>query len=213
MILHEEVVLTFVPQLLTLSAVFLLACISPGPDFIAVTSNALADRRRGLGVAVGVVIACTIWATLAMFGLGLLLTRVAPLYEAVRLGGAAYLLYLGVKMLLGARRPAADVQVAATRNARGSAVRTGLMVGMTNPKSAAFFGSLFVTILPADSPLLIQGAAVAIVTVIALGWFCLLALLFSVSRVRSTYATLRRPIDALTGTILIGLGLRLATIR
>ncbi|RYB06058.1 hypothetical protein D3272_07655 [Lichenibacterium ramalinae] len=114
---HEKVTLTLAPQLLTLSAVFLLACISPGPDFTAVTSNALADRLRGLGVAVGVAVACTIWATLAMFGLGLLLTKIAWLHEAVRLGGAAYLHYLGVKMLLGARHPPAGMQVEATRNA------------------------------------------------------------------------------------------------
>lgn len=205
--------MTFVPHLLALSGVFLLACVSPGPDFIAVTSNALTSRSRGLGVAIGTAIACSIWASLAMFGFGLLLTQFAWLYEAIRLIGAAYLIFLGAKMLLGARRPHSALQVATPRSTSSSPVRTGFTVGMTNPKTAAFFGSLFVTILPTDVPALIQGVAVVIVAAVALGWFGLLAILFSTPRVRAAYATLRRPIDALMGTLLVGLGLRLAASR
>lgn len=205
--------MSFVPQLLTLSAIVLLACISPGPDFIAVTSNALSSRSRGLGVAIGVAMACVVWAALAMFGLGLLLTQIAWLYEAIRLIGAGYLIYLGGKMLFNARRPYRDLSVKTSRNGGGSSVRIGLMVGMTNPKSAAFFGSLFVTILPIGVPASVQVIAVAIVGVVALAWFSLLALMFSANRVRSVYGALRRPIDAIMGTILIGLGLRLAAAR
>lgn len=207
--------MTYAPQLFALAGVFLLACVSPGPDFIAVTSNALVSRSRGLGVAVGTAIACSIWAALAMFGLGLLLTQIAWLYEAIRLIGAAYLIYLGVKMLLGARRPYGALQDAAATieaNSR-SPVRIGFTVGITNPKTAAFFGSLFVTILPADVPALVQVTAIGIVAAVAFGWFGLLAFMFSTPRVRSAYATLRRPIDALMGVILVGLGLRLATTR
>ncbi len=205
--------MTYAPQLLALSGVFLLACISPGPDFIAVTSNALASRSRGLGVAIGTAVACSIWAALAMFGFGLLLAQIAWLYEAIRLIGAAYLIYLGAKMLFGARRPYSALQVGTIQGNGRSPVQIGFTVGMTNPKTAAFFGSLFVTILPADVPAPVQTAAVGIVAAVALGWFGLLALMFSTPRVRSAYATLRRPIDTLMGTILLGLGLRLATTR
>lgn len=205
--------MTIIFQLLTLAAIVLLACISPGPDFIAVTSNALASRSRGWKVAVGIAIACTVWAALAMFGLGLLLTQIAWLYEAIRLIGAGYLIYLGGKILFGARRPYGALPVEGSRNDAGSAMRVGLMVGMTNPKSAAFFGSLFVTILPAGTAGPVQAIAVVIVSVVALAWFSLLALMFSADRVRSNYARLRRPIDALMGTLLLGLGLRLAATR
>lgn len=205
--------MTYAPQLLALSGVFLLACISPGPDFIAVTSNALASRSRGLGVAMGTAVACSIWAALAMFGFGLLLAQIAWLYDAIRLIGAAYLIYLGGKMLFGVRRPYSALQVGAIQSNGRSPIRIGFTVGMTNPKTAAFFGSLFVTILPADVPAPVQTAAVGIVAAVALGWFGLLALMFSTPRVRSAYATLRRPIDTLMGAILLGLGLRLATTR
>lgn len=73
-----------------------------------------------------------------MFGLGLLLTQIAWLYEAIKLAGAAYLIYLGGKMLLSSRRSKAAVPAAIPKRGRGSAVRVGFTVGMTNPKSAAF---------------------------------------------------------------------------
>lgn len=203
----------FAPQLLTLAAVVLLACVSPGPDFIAVTSNALVSRSRGLGVAAGVSIACAVWAALAMFGLGVLLTEISWLYEAIRLFGAAYLIYLGAKMLIGARKPYADIDIKAASGAEHASLRTGLMVGLTNPKSAAFFGSLFVTILPVGMTAVIEWTAVAIVLAIALAWFSLVAVMFSSGPVRSVYQALRRPIDAIMGAILISLGVRLATTR
>ena len=93
----------YLPQLLTIGAVMLLGCVSPGPDFIAVTSNALASRQRGLGVALGTALGIAVWAVLAVVGLGVLLTRLSWLYDVIRVIGVCYLLYLGGKMLLGAR--------------------------------------------------------------------------------------------------------------
>lgn len=203
----------YIPQLMTLFVIVLLACISPGPDFIAVASSALSNRSRGLGVAAGTAMACTIWASLAMFGLGLILTRLAWLYDFIRLAGAGYLIYLGVKMLLSARHAYGSLQVNATRQSPRSALRTGLTVGLTNPKSAAFFGSLFITILPVGIPHIVQGEAIIIVALVAWSWFSLLAFMFSSARVRRIYTALRRPIDALMGAFLLGLGIRLAVAR
>ncbi|MQT12037.1 LysE family translocator [Segnochrobactrum spirostomi] len=205
--------MSYLPQLLTLAAVLLLACISPGPDFIAVTSHALASRRRGLGVALGVAAACVVWASLAMFGLGVLLVRISWLYEAIRVVGALYLIYLGAKLLLSARKSYGALTVEAVEGDTRFAPRIGLLVGLTNPKSAAFFGSLFVTVLPVGAPLWVQGATLAIVALVAGGWFTLVAYMFSAKRVRSLYARVRRPIDAVMGAILVGLGVHLAASR
>lgn len=202
--------MSYLPQLLTLAAVFLLGCISPGPDFIAVTSHALASRKTGLQVAIGVAAACVIWASLAMFGLGLVLAQVAWAYEAVRIAGALFLIYLGGKMLWSARQAPPPLAEGVAEVQPRSGFRRGFLVNMTNPKSAAFFGSLFVTILPVDPPLWVQGATLAIVAAVAGGWFSCVALLFSTGRVRAAYAALRRPVDAVMGAILVALGVRLA---
>ncbi|WDY56024.1 LysE family transporter [Pseudomonas sp. PSKL.D1] len=203
----------YVPQLLTIAAVMLLACISPGPDFIAVTSNALASRKRGLGVALGTAAGIVVWALLAMVGLGVLLTKLAWLYDVIRVAGVCYLLYLGIKMLLGARKPSQALAIDTAANTSTSAPRVGFLVSMTNPKAAAFFGSFFITVLPPHAPVWVLGAAVVVVAAVALAWFSALALMFSTNRVRAAYAGLRRPIDALLGAALVGLGVHLAVSR
>lgn len=207
--------MAYLPQLLTLAVIMLLACISPGPDFIAVSTHALAGRRVGVLVALGVAAGCVVWALLAVFGLSLLLARVAWLYWLVRLGGAAYLMFMGARMLLGARGPAAPLTVPGRAEAASAraAFGRGFLVNMSNPKAAAFFGSLFVTLLPAEAPLWVHGATVAVVGGVSVAWFIFLALTFSTRRVRLVYGHIRRPFDALMGAALVGLGARLVISR
>lgn len=197
----------------TICTVVLLACMSPGPDFIAVTSNALVSRKRGLLVAAGIAVACFIWAALAIFGLGVLLTKVAWLYDVLRIVGAAYLIWLGTKMLYAASKKQPAPALAPLNDLAGSSFRMGFFIGITNPKSAAFFGSLFVAILPLDAPTWVHMTTVGLVGVVALAWFSLLAVFFSISGVRSSYARIRRPLDAVMGVALLGLGTRLAASR
>lgn len=215
------------PNLLALAGAMLLVAMLPGPDFIAVSSRALSGRREGVAVALGVACGCATWATLAAFGLGAVVARLGGVYEAIRLLGAAYLAWLGLKMLLAARHaapaPAAHVAniaappaaIAGSRRgeSRWGGFQRGLLVNLSNPKAVVFFGSLFVTILPAGAPLWADFTSVAVVAAVAAGWFVTLALMFSVTRVRAAYLRLRRPIDALTGVVLIGLGARLAVLE
>ena len=206
--------MSYLPQLLAVAGVMLLGCISPGPDLIAVTSHALAKRRPGLFAAFGIATSHALWASLAVFGLGLILAQVAWLYGAIRIAGAVYLVYLGTKTLLGLRQPASPMDATALPVHNDlQAYRRGLMVGLTNPKAAAFFGSLFVTVLPAHAPLWVHAATIGIVASISLGWFSTMAVLFSTRRVQHGYHRLRKPIDAVMGTLLIGLGAKLALDR
>lgn len=202
--------MSHLPHLMTIALVFLLGAMSPGPDFVAVTSHSLASRRAGFQVAAGVTAAIAVWAALAMFGLGVLLLQIGWLYMAVRLTGAAYLIYLGARILLSVRHRPAPMAIDIVNAGAPAAWRSGFLVGITNPKTAAFFGSLFITVLPLDAPLWVQAAALVVISLVALGWFGLVALIFSTDRVRTVYGRIRRPIDALLGTILVTLGLRLA---
>lgn len=205
----------YLPQLLTLSGIVLLGSASPGPDFVAITSQSLGDRRSGLFVAWGTTSAVAVWACLAVFGFGLLIQQFFWLYEAIRLAGAAYLIYLGVRMLIGAmgRRVSAAQVEQAPRLEAAQAWRKGFLVGITNPKTATFFATLFVTLLPVGAPAWVYAAVVAVVVGITAAWMCLLASFFSVGAVRRAYARIRRPVDALMGAALVGLGLRMASSR
>ena len=202
--------MSHIPQLMTIGLVFLLGAMSPGPDFVAVTSHSLASRRAGFQVAAGVTAAIAIWAALAMFGLGVLLVQVGWLYMTVRLIGALYLIYLGARILLSARRKSAPMAIDAVKAGAPAAWRSGLLIGITNPKTAAFFGSLFITVLPLNAPLGVQAATLIVISLVSLSWFGFVALIFSTDQVRAAYGKVRRPIDALLGMILLALGLRLA---
>jgi len=206
--------MSYLPQLAAVAGVMLLGCVSPGPDLIAVTSHALAKRRAGLFTAFGIATAHSFWASLAVFGLGLILAQVAWLYEAIRIAGAMYLVYLGAKTLIGLRKTASQTEARAISVRSGvQAYQRGLIVGLTNPKAAAFFGSLFVTVLPAHAPLWVHVATIGVVASISLGWFTAMAILFSTKRVQHGYNRLRKPIDAVMGATLIGLGAKLAVDR
>lgn len=205
----------YLSQLLTLSGIVFLACISPGPDFVAVTSNALNDRRSGVFVGLGIACAVVIWATLAILGFGLLIKELFWLYEAIRLIGAVYLIYLGARMLMASfkARGSAPQLNGVPRAGAFQAWRQGFMVGITNPKTATFFATLFVTVLPVGAPAWVYAGVVAIAGLITAGWLGALATFFSVGRVRSVYARVSRVVDALMGAALVALGVRLASNR
>jgi threonine efflux protein len=97
--------MSYAPQLLAVAGVMFLACVSPGPDLLAVTSHALSRRSSGLGVATGVATSHTIWATLTVFGLGVVVSQLAWLYETIRIAGALYLFYLGLLLAAMQIRP------------------------------------------------------------------------------------------------------------
>jgi RhtB (resistance to homoserine/threonine) family protein len=203
--------MSYLPQLALVAGVMFLACVSPGPDLLAVSSHAMSARRSGLGVAYGVASSHMIWAALAVFGLGVIVSDLAWLYQTIRLVGAAYLIFLGAKMLIGLPKPNQEKRPEhAQAQPFTSSYRKGFLVGMTNPKAAAFFGSLFVTILPLHAPVWVHAATLATVSLVSVCWFSTVALLFSTDRVQRGYARMRRPIDAFLGTVLVALGATLA---
>jgi len=94
-----------------------------------------------------------------------------------------------------------------------SSVRSGFLTSMTNPKAAAFFGSLFVVTLPVGAPAWVYGAVLAIVTVLSATWHCGLALFFSLDPVQATYRRFKAGISTVIGGLLVVLGVRLLVAR
>ena len=197
-----------------IAGVFLLACLSPGPVWVVITSTSIAvSRKAGVLTGLGVAGATRTWATLAMLGLGLL-AQLAWLAVAIKLTGAAYLVWIGGRMILGARRPApAAGSMSAARHGGWIALRRGYLSSITNPKAAAFFGSISVVMLPAHAPGWVYAAAVALLALLSAGWHCGLAVVFSVAPIQAGYRRAKAKIDTLVGAVLIVLGVRLAVSR
>ena len=191
---------------------------SPGPDTALTIRNTLVGGRRGgVATAAGVVTGLATWTVASSAGLAALLVASQPLFLAVRLAGAAYLIFLGIQALHGAlfrRHDRDDLRRSAPggRLRRLVAYRQGLFSNLSNPKIVVFFLSLFpqfVTRSPTSFlSLLLLGAIFCSMT---LTWLTLYAVV--VARIGDVLRRdrVRRALEATTGLVLVGLGLRLAT--
>lgn len=205
-------------HLLPLLAVWALAVIAPGPDFVAVLRTSVAHgRRAGIAVGVGVVSGIACWAVLAMAGLGVLLTRYAEVYAVVRVVGAVFLVGYGLRVLWHAWRhrssgDGGDQDVAATvAPAKGvlASWRLGLATNLANPKAVAFFGALFASVLPPGLSAADRAGVVVAMLAMALAWFASMAWVASTGRAAAAYKRGQKAIDTFTGGVLTALGVAL----
>jgi threonine efflux protein len=207
----EGNIMSYLPQLLTLVGVWIVAVITPGPDFAATMHYSVAHSRRdGVFVAFGVATGIAIWVTVSLIGLGVLLTRLSWMVEIIRAAGGLYLAYLGVKTILNTHllmRPSVAGNLSSRRI---SAWRVGFLTNISNPKAVAFFGSIFALLLPAHASLWLQVTIAVIMVMVAVIWFCMVACLFSLRPIAAMYRRAKRWLDYLTGGLFVALGVRLA---
>jgi threonine efflux protein len=194
--------------------VHLLVCASPGPAFLAVSRTAIGtSRTAGIIAAGGMATGALIWALGTLLGLHVLFAKAPWLYDALRLGGAAYLIYLGLGMLRSAWRGGPLRSELAPPLAGHRTFLRSLAVQLSNPKAAVFFGSIFVTLLPAAAPLWVKGGALAILAINEFGFYGLVAVVLSTPRAQRLYGNAKRALDALFGGFLTALGVKLALER
>lgn len=191
----------------------LLAVISPGPDFAMVTRNSLMlSRRSGVLTACGIGLGVTVHVSYTLLGVGLLIRQSPWLFNAVKLIGAIYLIYLGAKMLMTKSGGVqADSRVAALSDF--AALRTGFLTHALNPKTTVFIVSLFMQAVRPDTPLIVQLGYGAFIAAAHAGWFSLVAMCFSATAVRDRLLSLRHWIDRTFGCLLVGFGVALAIAR
>lgn len=203
----------------------LLAVVSPGPDFAMVTRNSLLlSRRAGLLTALGIGLGVWVHVGYTLVGVGLLIQQSLWLFQAIKLVGAAYLIYLGVQML---RTRAGSMAHSASDNAPttapgskralptsdAAALRTGFLTNALNPKTTVFIVSLFMQLVQPGTPLTRQLAYGAFIALAHMLWFGLVAWCFSAGSVRQRLLALRHWIDRVCGCLLIGFGVLLAAAR
>jgi threonine/homoserine/homoserine lactone efflux protein len=196
-------------MLLTFLPVAVLLSITPGAATALVVRNAArGGRRHAFLTTSGNSVGVFVWACFAAVGIAAIVAASAAVFDAVKLAGAAFLLAMGVRSLLGRHGD----EVLATRG--GSAFREGLLTSLANPKLAAFFVALFPQFIPRGAPVLPYALAMAAVIVaVDLVWYSVLALLVARARTAFTEGGWGRRVERLTGAVLIGLGIRLALER
>jgi threonine/homoserine/homoserine lactone efflux protein len=193
---------------------------TPGPDTaLTIRSTLLGGRAGGMFAALGVVTGQAIWTLAASAGIAALIVASEPAFVAVKLAGAAYLVFLGAQTVAGALRSRGHEGDERTPPGRRAlhpslAYRQGVLSDLGNPKMAAFFTSLLPQFAPADGG--------AFFTLLGLGllfcamtfaWLCVYAVAIARASGLLRRPAVRRALDAVMGTVLIALGLRLAAER
>jgi len=200
-----------VTELLAVITITLLAVISPGPDFAMVTRNSLLlSRRAGVLTAIGIGLGVVVHVSYTLLGIGLLIKQSVWLFGLLKLAGAAYLIYLGIKMLRA--RPDTGVETAAPPAMSDvAALRTGFLTNALNPKTTVFIVSLFMQVVQPSTPTMVQIGYGVFISVAHMLWFSLVALFFSSGAIRLRQLRVRHWIDRAFGGLLVGFGVLLAS--
>jgi threonine/homoserine/homoserine lactone efflux protein len=186
---------------------------TPGQDMLYVISRSLAQGRfAGLCSALGVCIGILVHTALAALGVGAILQASEALFVVLKLAGAAYLVYLGLRLVL-ARKAALDVGAAATHLAPAQLIWQGVLSNVTNPKIVLFFFAFLPQFVdPASAhptrDLVFLGVLYAAMGLPVKAGVALAAGSLSERVLRKPRAMVW--INRASGTVLVGLGLRLA---
>ncbi|WP_292413192.1 LysE family translocator [Mesorhizobium sp.] len=162
-------------HLLAVASVWLVAAVSPGPNFLMTARIAVA-RSRGAGLAAvcGIGIATAIWGVCGLAGIKALFLAAPWAYAALKLAGAGYLIYSGLRLIVLAERRS-EAAGALAVDPRGfstwRAFWIGLATNLANPRSALSVASVFAVALPAQPSLTLGVASVVLMVAISVGWY------------------------------------------
>lgn len=201
--------------LASLLGALLPGVLSPGPSFLMVAQTSAAlSRQAGIAAALGMGMAATLLAVLALLGLHTVLAGSAALTGALQLLGGLYLLYLArqiwraaaLPLALQEAAPSSEQAIAATRmQCFGKAFATML----SNPKATIQYGVIFAALLPAQLSLRLSLAVPVLIFALEAGWYLVVAMLLSAARPRAAYLRHKRRIDRVAAAVLLLLGLKL----
>jgi threonine/homoserine/homoserine lactone efflux protein len=213
--LQELFVMVAVSLLAAFWAAFLLALVSPGPNFAVLLGTAMQKGRpAAMKVALGMAVGETVWGFGAVFGVAMLAAKNPWIETALRMGGGLFLLYLAVLSIRAASKKSGETaavpapETIPAASTRGSVMR-GFGLMLLNPKAGVFWVSLTSVFLTPETPALVGVIAVAGAVALSLAWHMTLAIVLSASAVAVAYRRLRRGLEATLGVVLGGLGLRL----
>ncbi|WP_066270910.1 LysE family translocator [Hydrogenophaga palleronii] len=201
------------PQLLLFIAAGWLLNLTPGPDVLCIVSTSLRGGvRAGVVAALGIFVGCFVHVAIATIGLGALLAASATAFTVVKVIGAIYLLWIGVRLL---RAPPADWSPAtapASMDMR-RVFRRGFLTNVLNPKVALFFLAFLPQfIAPGTEHKTLAFLALGVLFSVAalpvtIGYAWLAA--WAARRVHTVQRTMRQ-LDRAAGLLFIGFGLKLA---
>lgn len=200
-------------------AISIVVIVTPGQDTaLTIRNTLLGGRHTGVSTALGVAAGQLVWTIAASAGTTALLVASEPVFAVVRIAGAVYLIYLGAVSLWSAVRGADHGRAMAERPLGHfslpprRALRQGLLSNIGNPKMVVFFSSLLPQFVPAGGWTFLAMLGLGLVFCsMTLLWLSCYAWLVARAGMVLRRPAVRRVLDAVTGTVLVALGLRVGT--
>lgn len=202
-------------NLISFAAAAIIVVLLPGPDTLVVVRGMVrGGTRGGITTSLGVLCGLLVWVAAAAFGLAALLQASEVGYEALKIAGACYLVWMGVQSLRSLRQTAAELT--APETTRHGLMRPGFVSGfltdILNPKVGVFFVSFLPGFVPAGYPVGWTTLSLGGIFIVLTAFYCagLVAASGTIADWMQT-PRIRRRLDTLTGLVLVGFGVRLAT--
>lgn len=186
----------------------------PGLDTAQVLrSVTIGGVKTAYATVVGIFVGVWIWGFAAALGISALLVASHLAYTAVKWAGAAYLIYLGLKMLWQSRHITKET-VQSNIDSKNSIRKTfnrALIINLTNPKTGVFYIAILPQFLPEEFPAIIGGLLLSTIhNLLALIWFTMMIYGANFAKETLRNPRVQKIIERLSGIALIGFGVRVA---
>lgn len=206
-------------NIITFIVVATLLVVSPGPNgFLIAKTVPLSGQKAGLANVWGFVAAFYVHGTLSIFGISIILVESAQAFFVLKMLGAAYLIWIGIKALISAfhvndtKLPNVD-----QRNITPVSLRTafleGFLTNVLNPKVSIFYLAAFPQFISVNESVINAYVLVAMHSIVNLVWFSIMV--FMLSRIKHATNSMRfkRWLNSITGVVFVGFGFKLALMK
>ena len=192
---------------ISLVIVCILGALSPGPSLAVVIKNTInGGAIQGYATAISHGIGVGIYAALCVAGLGIVIVNSPVMFQILQYGGAAFLVYLGIKALMAGKSSAPNTDEAQIENVNG--LRDGFLIAFLNPKLAIFFIALFSQFIEPDALMTQKVVMVATVGLIDALWYVVVTFALTRGDIINKLKNNAHIVDKVTGVVLISLATR-----
>lgn len=204
----------YLPLILSVVSIHLLAVISPGPDLIMTLKNSLTySRKAGMWTSVGFGLGVMIHVFYCVAGLALIISQSILLFSIIKFIGAGYLMYIGYTSLVS-KKSVIDVSTEVSKKdlTPFQAVKSGFLTNLLNPKATLFFLGLFTLVLSPTTPVPVVLIMSAIMVMNNILWYTLVAVFFTQKKVRTVFDRVQNIVNKIFGGFLIFFGIKIALV-
>ena len=196
-------------EIFTVASIAIMMAMSPGADFALVTKNSLSDSRKaGIYTTFGITIGVWVHISYCIAGLAVLIYTTPQIYSSIKLLGALYLIYIGIKSFLS-KQNTNNEEYTPIKMKPIAAITGGFLSNALNPKTTLFFLGIFTQLVNKETPLSLQFIYGSIISLAHLAWFATLSYLLTNKHLLPKTKKYQNAINKLLGVVLIALGIKL----